>query len=148
MDKKTKMVLGVAAIGTAAYLYFKSTQPKTGFANATGKKVMAKNSHTASKKKHIVGDALFAQQGKFAKNLSGDMHMMPDGSMMKNSAMNLSGTVEAHQSKFNASGKVFATNAPERVFNASGKVFAPTATDKVFSNIVGDALVRRSTNWA
>jgi len=142
MDKKTKIVLGVAAIGVASYLYYQSTQPKkTGFANATGK------GKKANKKKRIVGDALLAQQGQFS-NMSGGMHMMPDGSMMENSAMNLSGTVEAHQSTFNASGKVFATNAPERVFNASGKVFAPTASDKVFSNIVGDALVSRSTNWA
>ena len=37
MDKKTKMWLGVAALGAAGYLVWKKMQPKAGFANAMGK---------------------------------------------------------------------------------------------------------------
>jgi hypothetical protein len=143
MDKKTKIVLGVAAIGVAGYLYYQSTQPKTtGFANATGRNMMAKK----KRKKNIVGNALIAQDGKFA-NMSG-MHMMPDGTMMKNSDMNLSGTVEAHQSTFNASGHIFAPSTSSRVFNASGNIFAPTAPSKVFNNIVGDDLIAQDGKFA
>lgn len=31
MNKQTKMILGVAAVGVAAYFIFKSMKPKTGF---------------------------------------------------------------------------------------------------------------------
>ena len=142
MENKTKIMLGVAVVGVAAYLYYQSTKPKqTGFANASGRKMMAKK-----KRKNIVGDALMAQQGKFA-NMSG-MHMMPDGTMMKNSDMNLSGTVEAHQSTFNASGNIFAPSTSQRVFNASGNIFAPTAHNKVFNNITGDALFAQDGKFA
>ena len=137
MENKTKIMLGVAAIGVATYLYYQGTNgQKTGFANANGKKgkspmaKVAAKSASMARKKHFVQGNSFAQEGQFS-NMSGGMHMMPDGSMMENSAMNLSGTVEAHQSTFNADG----------VFNA-------TPSGSVFNNIVGDALVRRSTNWA
>jgi len=140
MEKTTKMVLGVAALGTAAYLYYQSTKPKN-FANAAGGMV--------TKGKARAGIAKAKMAAKIGKK-------------------NINGTIEAHQSTFNASGKVFAPSAPSKVFNASG-VFAHSAAQNVFTNlsgmhmmpngtmmknsmmnsknIVGDALVSRSTNW-
>ena len=93
MEKNTKILLGVALIGSAAYIYWKSMQPSKSsiFANASGKNKVAK----ASKKKKIVGDALKAGNGKFAKNLSG--------------------TVEAHSSTFNASGDDVLSSAEKNI---------------------------------
>lgn len=139
MDKKTKIVLGVAAIGVAGYLYYQSTQPKkTGFANASGNKKKKKKMNITGTgiDIHATGGKLFeptannkvfnnitgtgidihASGGKFS-NMSGGMHMMPDGSMMENSMMMSGGMANFNQTKSRVGG-IFIPTKDTSVFNS------------------------------
>lgn len=148
MDKKTKIMLGVAAIGVATYLYYQSTKTKN-LINATGKakpnaavkaarlaaKAKKKNASGAKKgrllkkKMNITGSGIgiHASQGKFAPTANNKVFN------------NITGTgidIHAARGKFNASGMHMMPDGSmmKNSMMNSGDIFTPTEQTNVFNS--------------